>query len=209
MSDWLGTTIVPRINRQYLGFFEARDFVHKLELKNTTEWRAFSKSSLRPLNIPGRPQATYKDEGWISMGDWLGTHSPSTRGRTYLPFAEARKFVRKLNLKNMKEWRLYYSSNDRLEHIPSDPARIYKEQGWLNFGDWLGNDNLSNRKRIFLNFEESRTLVHQFGFKDRIEWNQFSKSSARPADIPARPDIVFKNKGWQGWSDFLGYEKKK
>jgi hypothetical protein len=55
-----------------LPFAVARAYVQKLKLKNAKEWWAWSKSGQRPSNIPGRPDKTYRDDGWISFPDWLG-----------------------------------------------------------------------------------------------------------------------------------------
>jgi hypothetical protein len=53
-------------------FAKAREFVHGLNLKKSTEWRTFSKSGKRPPDIPSSPDKVYKDE-WKGWGDWLGT----------------------------------------------------------------------------------------------------------------------------------------
>ena len=55
-----------------LPFAVARAIVHKLKLKGREEWQAWSKSGQRPSNIPAGPARTYRDDGWISMPDWLG-----------------------------------------------------------------------------------------------------------------------------------------
>ena len=44
----------------FLAFEEARD-----------QWREWSRDC-RPADIPSCPDVTYKDEGWLSMADWLG-----------------------------------------------------------------------------------------------------------------------------------------
>ena len=55
-----------------LPFAAARAIVRKLKLKSQKEWKAWSKSGQRPSNIPGNPDRTYRDDGWISYPDWLG-----------------------------------------------------------------------------------------------------------------------------------------
>ena len=63
----------------------------------------------------------------------------------YLPFEEARDFVIALNLNSFQEW-TKYSNNELdgydtiLEAIPTNPAKVYKNQGWINFANWLGLD---------------------------------------------------------------------
>jgi hypothetical protein len=51
--------------------FEAREFVHKLELKSIKEWQKYIESDI-PSNIPKKPREIYKEQGWISILDWLG-----------------------------------------------------------------------------------------------------------------------------------------
>jgi hypothetical protein len=77
------------------------------------------------------------------MGDWLGTGTLSPRDRVFVKFEEARKFVRTLGLKSAKEWRLYSNGNMsgakcRPRDIPANPVRTYLNQGWISWGDWLG-----------------------------------------------------------------------
>lgn len=47
-------------------FGKARDFVHKLRLKNAKKWFTWTKSSVKPEDIPANPAGVYKDKGWIS-----------------------------------------------------------------------------------------------------------------------------------------------
>ena len=55
-----------------LPFEVARAFVRKLDLGSKKEWEEWSKSGLRPANIPSGPHKVYRDTGWISTPDWLG-----------------------------------------------------------------------------------------------------------------------------------------
>ncbi|NMJ86928.1 MAG: hypothetical protein EX285_03695 [Thaumarchaeota archaeon] len=61
--------------------------------------------------------------------------------KAWRPFKEARKIVCSLQLKNMREWRQYRKSNKKPDDIPSHPEKIYKNNGWKGWADWLGNEN--------------------------------------------------------------------
>ncbi|MEY4126766.1 MAG: hypothetical protein RL737_955, partial [Bacteroidota bacterium] len=39
------------------------------------------------------------------------------------------------------------------------------------------------------------------------EWMKYRKSSEKPNNIPSNPNRVYKDKGWNGYADFLGKEK--
>jgi len=100
MGDWLGTGTIAYHLRKYRPFKEARKFARSLNLKGQKEWLAFAKSGAKsgklPKDIPANLRSIYKDKGWISDGDWLGTGRTANQNRKFLPFKEARKFARSL-----------------------------------------------------------------------------------------------------------------
>jgi hypothetical protein len=136
--DWLGKEGGP----DWLPFIMARMVVRKLKLKGYNEWKAWSKSGKRPSNIPSTPNDTYRDDGWISMPDWLGYETTRAPRGQMLPFAVARAIVRKLNMKGDKEWREWRKSGKRPSNIPSSPAKTYRDDGWISLPDWLGYKSL-------------------------------------------------------------------
>ena len=71
-GPWAGNGGQNKGTSRMLPFAAARAIVRKLKLKGREEWRAWSKSGQRPSNIPSHPDDTYRDDGWISMPDWLG-----------------------------------------------------------------------------------------------------------------------------------------
>jgi superfamily II DNA or RNA helicase len=156
LGDWLGTGTVATFRRQYRPFAEARAFVRNLGLRSRKDWKALCKSDLPgagalPPDIPSNPNRTYADQGWSGMGDWLGTGRIADHLRIYRPLASAREFVRSLNLLSQREWFEYCAgtrqSLPRLPaDIPANPANTYKSDGWLGFGDWLGNGNSPRRR---------------------------------------------------------------
>ncbi len=79
IGDWLGTGAVATFDRDYLSFEEARAFVHNLNLKNREAWRNYCKSGLKPIDIPAKPERKYKDKGWVSWLDWVGTKIATIR----------------------------------------------------------------------------------------------------------------------------------
>ncbi len=103
----------PRLAKlSWRPFDEAREFVRALGLRNQHEWRKYCRSQLpdrtrKPEDIPTDPHIVYKEEGWRTMGDWLGTGTIASRGRKYRMFEEARAFVRSLKLSGDSEWKRY------------------------------------------------------------------------------------------------------
>jgi len=68
IKDWVGIEII-----NFLSFNEARIFVHQLDFKSESDWRIYCKSGKKPNYIPATPSTVYKNKGWKSMSDWLGT----------------------------------------------------------------------------------------------------------------------------------------
>ena len=218
-GDWLGTVVIATSKREYRTFEEAREFVRGLGLSSVEEWQKYSKGDLpekgiRPDDIPSTPSETYKNKGWVNYGGWLGTGTFATKLRQYRPFKEAREYARSLGLSGEGEWRKF--CRGELLHkgklpkdIPTGVHAVYKNQGWLSWGDWLGTGNTAARKRQYRPFEEAREYVHSLGLRDHKEWlkycrEELPKKGKRPPDIPSNPDKAYKNMGWVSWADWLG-----
>ena len=70
-------------------------FVQNLGLRSRQEWQTYCKGEMRgkgnkPGDIPTNPWNIYRNDGWISLGDWLGTGAVAPQLRQYRPFAKAR-----------------------------------------------------------------------------------------------------------------------
>ena len=50
-----------------------------------------------PLNIHKSPARFYKNKGWVSMGDWLGTGKVADHLKVFKPFSEVKDIVKKLD----------------------------------------------------------------------------------------------------------------
>lgn len=204
MGDWLGTGTVATFQRKYLSFGDARKFVHSLGLRTKDDWSAYCKSGNRPPDIPAAVNRIYADEGWSGWGDWLGTKFIATFNREFRPFEEARRFVHSLGLNSSKDWRVYCKSVMRPSDIPTSPNVVYAKSGWAGMGDWLGSKTVATYLRHYKAFDEARTFARSLKLSSKTEWSKFSKSGARPSDVPANPYNVYRDKGWISWSDWLG-----
>jgi len=121
------------------------------------------------------------------------------------PFEEAKDFVWKLGLKEKEEWWEWERSGQRPGDIPSHPDRMYSEEGWDGWDDWLGVGKGGAHVEEFRPFNEARSFVHTLGLRNLRDWNLWSGSGQRPVDIPWRPDHAYANE-WQDWEDWLGCE---
>jgi hypothetical protein len=190
VGDWLGTGRVADQNKVYRSFLEARKFVRSLELKNQKQWQEYCKSGNKPDYIPSNSNVTYKKDfkGW---GDFLGTENIASQEKIFRSFLEAREFVRKLGLKNQKEWSVYRKSGNKPDDIPSNPNATYKKE-WKGFGDWTGTENIASFNKVYRSYKEAREFVRKLGLKNKKEWQEYCKSGNKPDDIPTNPWDVYK-----------------
>jgi len=219
LGEWIGTGVIAPRLRAYLSFKKARIIARKFGVKSQHEWKDFAAGRLPklgtlPKNIPATPWKTYKDEGWVGLGDWLGTGR--VRTQEWMPFSEARKFIRKLKLESGKEWNLYMAGKHRRlgkppVNIPTNVQRIYKDKGWKGLGDWLGTGRIADQQKIFRPFKQARIFAHSLKLKKYSEWREFTKGhnpdlGSLPIDIPANPNSTYKGSGWTTFSDWIGHK---
>ena len=202
-GDFLGNGNV--LGKEWRSFKEAREFVRSLGLNGQREWYAYCKSGNKPEDVPYSPDQSYKNKGWQSYGDWLGTDNISYRYLEYRSLKETRYFVRKFKLKNVKEWFEYCKSGEKPDDIPYNVQTTYKNKGWTTWGDFLGTGRIANKDLQFRSFKEAREFVRSLGLKGVTEWWEYCKSGNKPDDIPSKPDSVYK-KEWKGWRYWVGTE---
>ena len=186
----------------WMPFEEAREYIRKLNLKSRADWANFCEKD-KPQDIPYHPERTYKLDGWISMGDWLGTFTIAPNLIEYRNFEDARKFSHSLNLKSSREWQQYCDDNILPVDVPKTPDQVYKDE-WTSMGDFLGTGFVQTQSRQYLNYTDAKDVIHKYNFQNTKEWFSFCKSGKKPDNIPAKPSETYKNKGWLGYGDFLG-----
>lgn len=230
-GDWLGTGRVASHKRFSRSFEAAREFAHSLKLTSSKEWWKYCRGEIAglppfPSDMGVRPDRSYKHRGWAGWEDWLGlgppvaSNAPSKRRRQYRPFLEAREFVRSLGLGGQLDWARYCRGDlpekgTRPDDIPGKPREIYKNTGWIGYGDWVGT-GVQKPSGVWRPFEEAREFARGLGLKNSTEWQQYASGKLshlppRPRDIPSGPHMLpaYKVAGWAGYSDWLGFKSKR
>ena len=85
-----------------MSFDESKQYVRKLGISTTGDWKKYVRSGKKPHNLPSQPYREYKEK-WLSFPDWFGT-KPGFNGK-YKSFEEAREYVRKLKFKSTKNFK--------------------------------------------------------------------------------------------------------
>lgn len=151
--------------------------VRKKGIKTLEEYKMYYEE----LGLPKNPNRTYSGKGWIKWAYFLGT-SPT--------FEEAKKIIKENGIKTKSE----YVSLHKAFGLPSDPRTFYKDEGWTNWVDYLGNERAQE-----YTLEELQRIVREKGIKTKRDY----EVSYKALGLPSSPDRVYKDKGWKGWSVFL------
>lgn len=184
-------------------------------IKRNTQWDEYIKSNLLPDFIPKYPNGVYKNRGWISWGDFLGTGriSNQNKSKLYVSYNKAKIWIKKNipNIKNRDEWQKNVKNNKIPIFIPIYPETYYRNKGWVSEGDFLGNKTISNfhKNKIFLSYKNAKQFIGKIKYKPKTmsEWKKFTKQIEFPIFLPIQPNKTYKNKGWISWGVFLGTGK--
>lgn len=209
------------MNPNYRSFVEAREFVRSLKFKTAAEYRKWTIDKLahlssKPRDIPSNPHQVYGD-CFQGYADFLGSGNQAPYLRNFLPFEDARLFVRTLGLESSREWSLYAagkipSLGIRPDNIPSNPNFTYQELGWKGMRDWLGVGSRNGPgESIMFPFKDAREFARNLHLASWLEWRKYISGDLRhltpkPLDIPAVPHACYRRRGWISYPDFLGTE---
>ena len=157
------------------------------------------------MKFPKTPHHVYKDK-WKGWGAFLQTGEVATYNLKFWNFEKSRRFVRKLNLKNLQEWQQYVKSDKKPKMLHSTPQRRYKNEGWKGYGDFLGTGRIGNTKRVFLTFDEAKKVRKKYKLKGtQGSWKEFVKSGKKPQNIPSAISHHYKD-DWVSYPDFMGVD---
>ena len=136
-SDFLGAHIIANSDKQFYSFNKAKELLKNKNIKTKTQYNIQKKKGLLGEKFPSNPSYKYKDDGWISWGDYLGSNIFQRGQNNNLSFEEARTFARCQGLKSNKEWALLIIKLNRSD-LPKSPDYVYRNHGWKGWPDFLG-----------------------------------------------------------------------
>jgi len=153
-----------------------------------------------------KKQEVKEDTTAEPLGPEASPKPPRKGGRkkntTYLPFEEAREFVRGEMIPSRGKYLEWYDRNNP-KVVPRFPYRVYTEE-WVSWNDFLGNNNKFNEKigTKWRDLNEAVLWVHSLRLGGFQEWLAYCRDNDLPADIPARPELIYKD--WKSWNHWLG-----
>jgi len=202
-GDWLGTMKIGNTKRNYRSFKKARSYVRKYKFKNTGDYRKWSKSGNRPIDIPANPYQIYED--FISMTDYLSTGNKHIVGK-WKPYKEAREYMHKQKFKTFKDVKISYRNGKLARDIPVNAKKVYKNE-FKSMGDWLGTGRIADKLKVFKTYDEAKKYVYHLNIISAKEWSIYAKSGNKPEDIPSGVVRFYRDSGWIDWYDFLGKKR--
>ena len=164
----------------------------KNSIINREQWIAFAK---KKKDLPRNPPnlSTYKKK-WKSWIHFLG--KKSKRHRDYVSYNEFLDYLKKNNIKSVKEWWRFRKKIKVPNIYPSFPDKIYNK----SWKDIYG-------RRKFIKFKDAKKFAISLKLNKAADWNTYFKKNKKPMFIPWHPESYYKEKGWNGWVDFLNIKK--
>lgn len=192
----------------YYSYEQSKEYLKKFNIKSSYIFYSMVKGGSFIEEINKRPYDYFnskKRNTWISWEDFL-SFSKDEQKKDFISFEDSLKIVRSLNIKNQKDWVIKFKElNLASFKIPSNPDKIYKDNGWISYSNWLGLSNYRNLSKIkYLSYDDCKKYV-KTNFPEIINknsWVKFDKSIL-PIEIPKRPDYIYKDTGWINWESFL------
>jgi len=121
----------------------------------------------------------------------------------YIPVKQASTIVQIEGIQSRAQYQKWWDIWMPKE-LPRAPWRVYDD--WPGWPTFLGNDNkfANVEPHKFMKFNDALVYAHSTGILTSLEWREHN----HPPNIPQRPDIVYKGKGFKGWNHFLGKSKQ-
>lgn len=202
-GDYTGTGTLHNSQKKFVDYFEAKKYCLEKKIVTKNQWVQHIKRNEKPIYIPSRPDATYKNKGWISWGDFFEQFNRFNRHHHYTTFKQAKKFARSCKLNYGREWMELCKSRQKPDNIPANIAQTYKAEfkGW---GEFLGTGRISVQryKDLYPTFKKLKRIVKKHNVKNCLQYViVLKKLRKKGIFLPWNPQRNYKE--WESWNKFL------
>lgn len=126
----------------------------------------------------------------------------------YYSYNESKEYLRQFNIKSSFQfYRLVKegSFDNKLNKRPYDYFNGKKRKDWISWEDFLSFSKEDEKNKKYVCFQEAREFCRNLKLKSQKDWNKWCKfNDLRKLKIPSNPNVIYKNKGWVSFSDWLG-----
>lgn len=179
--------------KYHISYEECKKWVKEnVDIKSKNEW--YNNLDKLSDHIPKNPRQRYKNDGWVSWGDFLGTGRISDNYVNYLTYDEAKKIIHLLNIKKVIDYKNLAKIGNIPNNIPNRPERYYEKRGWLDWSDFLGCDIIANQNKNFYDLDIFKTKIKELNIKKMSEYKKYCLSNKRDKKMPTNPLTVYKRK---------------
>ena len=112
------------------------EVAQKIVQENGINSQADYMSSYKELGLPARPMEFYKGKGWIDWYSFFGRSKVS-----YPAYEKAQSIVKENGINSASD---YWLSHKELG-LPAMPSMFYKDNGWIDWYDFLGKSRLISK----------------------------------------------------------------
>ena len=185
----------------WMPYDQAKSIANSLGLKNVRSYEAWSKSSIRPLDMPSNPAIIYKDSGWVDWNEFLGTSYKHFKKIQFATYDVAKEIVQKERISGIREYNLTRKSSPSWQNkLPSNPPQFYANKGWNGWSDFFG---VYFTGRDFASFESAVKTVWGLKLKNVASYRNLDEQFRKHHKLPTYPEVVYRNKGWISWEHFI------
>ncbi|MDO9231630.1 MAG: integrase repeat-containing protein [bacterium] len=189
-----------RKSENILSFNDAREKIKSLGINSRKDYREKYKFF---SGLPSHPDYAYKDAGWTDWTDFLNKEREKQKSEQLFSFDEARNKARELKFTSSQD---YQDGYKKALGLPRNPNTVYKDKGWIDWGDFLGTGREMRTIKKILSFEEAQKKVREIGLKSYDDYKLRYKEFA---GLPSAPNNAYRDKGWKNWTNFLGMEQER
>ncbi len=187
-----------------LTYDEIKNWVQSnTDIKSKLEWSGYIKENKLPNSITPYPYSVYKNRGWVSWGDFLGTNRKWDNYVDYLDYETAKKEITSLKLSNIIMFKEFMKNSNIKIKIPLKPNRFYKDRGWVSWGDFLGTNFIANQFRVFYSYDEFKVKIKELNINTYTNYKKYILLNKGDSKLPTNPNTVYKNKGWVSWQNII------
>ena len=208
----------------FLSYEEAKSLINELsktyDINSISKYRNFlSIHTEYKFTLPKYPNDVYKFRGtWISWRDYLNSdHFNNTEIKDkMIKYDDLKKIIIENGISTKKEYLEYVRKNKNYNYIlPSHPERIYKNNGWISYKDFLCDKVLEKRmvnkytndSNKYYTLKELKLFLKPYKFRTVNDCLNFIKE-INNEKIPKNIVLFYKAIGqWTNWNDLLNLKK--
>jgi hypothetical protein len=176
-------------DRDYVSYEEAKQICLENNIVCRNDYYTFKENGNLPKGLPSYPDGVYKNKGWVGWPEFFNLERRNNRKYRTIELAKEFLYPLKLHRTGYKE-----QFNTFPKDIPYRPDEYYKNNGWKNWADYLGNKSYKNIKMSSL--EEAVNLMKRliiiFNIKSHSQYKKLWDDGKIPESLPKSLNKYYK-----------------